>query len=214
MAKFNTNQLHNILKTTHNDLKAKAQALNADSHLTDEGKAAQWSQLTKQHQSELQDIITAAENMGTNITRQVDDLERDYYDTTRIPKSELLAAELGAARIMGRGNLDHEAVNKHLKNMSTATITGADVIVINEAIARGVITHDNLKGMLKAHSPMYRETTRDAEKVQAAINTVMKPLAQDCVMMLADHTALPDISIHGMVAIESITGPEGIDVEM
>lgn len=214
MPKFNTNQLHNILQATHNDLKTKAQTLSADTHLTAEGKAAQWARLTNKHHSELQDVITIIEDMGTNITRQVDDLERDYYDTTRIPKSELLAAELGAARIMGRGNLDHEAVNNHLKNMSTATITGADVIVINEAIARGVITHDNLKDMLKAHSQLYRETTREAEKVQTAINTVMKPLAQDCVMMLTDHTALPDINVHGMVAIESITGPEGIDVEM
>ncbi|MFV8380082.1 hypothetical protein [Corynebacterium hindlerae] len=214
MAKFNTNELHRILKATHHDLKTKAQALNADSHLTDEGKAAQWSQLTKKHQSELQDVITAVENMGTNITRQVDDLERDYYDTTRIPQSELLAAELGAARIMGRGKMDIQSIHNHINRISKGTITGADIIVINEAMARGVVSLDDVRTSIEASSGLYHSATREANKVQAAINTIMKPLAKECASMIADYRATVPDSVANTVAIESITGPDGIDMDM
>lgn len=104
--------------------------------------------------------------------RQADKARAKLYPKAN-DATEQLAAELAVSRIMGRGNFDRESL---LQQFDTLGTTATRTLLIEESIARGVISSEEIEGYSKQTNDEYRTLVNQAQKAATLANMVDKQL--------------------------------------
>lgn len=141
-------------------------AVDADTDLTDSGKAAQWERLTTEHAKVVAQIETALETIGKNVTSAVQ-AERDKALPTATTDTGGVRAELEAQRILARGNLkSHGDIWTYFtEHGATPTRT----TIVDEFEQRGIIDRESINGMIYEDSPEFARLL-DMSKKFATVN--------------------------------------------
>ena len=100
--------------------------------------------------------------------RQADKARAKLYPKAN-DATEQLAAELAVSRIMGRGNFDRESL---LRQFDTLGTTATRTLLIEESIARGIISQDAVEGYTKQTNEDYYQLTKQAQKAAALARSV------------------------------------------
>ena len=105
------------------------------------------------------------------------DLAREKEVTKQMPEAtspvESIAAELAAARVLKRGDLDGKALKGIWEEMG---VGAARTVAFKELVARGVIGDDYLEGLLSMNSPYLATTLKETGTVKSFTALVTKAL--------------------------------------
>lgn len=146
----------------------------ADTTLTTEGK--------KQRAHRAFESLKYGDNLA-NLRQALDvlkagvDLAREQEIKEQMPEAfspmESVAAELAAARVLKRGDLDGKALKGLWEEMG---VGAARTIAFKELEARGEIGEDYLEGLLSMNSPYLATTLKETGAVQSFTALVNKAL--------------------------------------
>lgn len=113
-----------------------------------------------------------------NADAEYRELVAEHLDMPKTTAVERVAAELEAARIMGRGPLEIKEVIKLVGPANEAVSHPARVIIMGEAVARGVVERDALEAVLTDLSPLTEGFRKKGILIRTAVNSVLVPVVR------------------------------------
>lgn len=106
------------------------------------------------------------------------ELVTEHLDMPKTTPMEKVAAELEATRIMARAPLEINAIMKLVDPANETVSHPARVIIMGEAVARGVVERDTLEAVLADFSPMTDAFRKKGILVLTAVNNVLVPVVR------------------------------------
>lgn len=161
-------------KSLHDEVSNVIAYCMDDTTLTTEGKKqrANRSFESMKYGDNLENLRQALDVLKAGV-----DLAREKEIKKQMPEAsspvESIAAELAAARVLKRGDLDGKALKELWEEMG---VGAARTVAFKELVARGVIGDDYLEGLLSMNSPYLATTLKETGTVQSFTALVTKAL--------------------------------------
>lgn len=167
------------LLTTHDKATREVEAIYARSgELTTEG-------MSKERERRLAPLRTTVEKaknhidaLLVNADAEYRELVAEHLDMPKTTPMEKVAAELEAARIMGRRPMEINQIIKLVDPANEAVSHRARVIIMGEAVDAGVVERDTLEAVLSDFSPMVDAFQKKSVLVRTAVNNVLVPVVR------------------------------------
>lgn len=140
--------------------------------LTEEGKRKEWESKTAIHRTRLERLEKA---MGDLVAAADSRLEKAWEKLWPVATGEQATqtAEMFAARVLGRGQMDVEALDKIAGEVPSPGRT----IVLGEIVARGWFDQDTVDGFL-ASDPEYQQISREVAAIKADVSVLNMQLGK------------------------------------
>lgn len=163
-----------------------ARKIGESDHHTDTGKDDAYTRNTAEHREHLAKLTAKVEEITTTAEQHHADV---YATVMPTPQNDTaaVAAELQAARILARPDMnDPASIGEYI---TTAPASPARTAVIQELVARGVISDETANAHLLGAHPDYLAATRGLNAAQTVTSTVYRPRLQALARRLEDRTA-------------------------
>lgn len=208
----NVSNVYLELISLYSDLRTAADTLNRKTHLTLEGKRAEWDKTREARTTRLERLETHIEALTESMDAYVHDSLHEVTDTSRIPVGSRVTAELEASRILSRGPLNLDAAKGFVQRAFNEPDAYGYIIAANEAMERGVLTVAMLDAFITELSPAYIDVLKKQVLLTTAINNVLKPWVRECAGLI-DNYQMPDNQPEKtIVELNEVVGKGGLVV--
>lgn len=144
--------------------------------LTPEGMRAELERSLAPHRANVEKAAAHLDAVEKAAEAELEALEAESLSMPKVTATERVAAELEARRVMERGPLELDGVLALVGPHHESVSLPARVIVLGEAVARGVVGREALAAQLLAVSPLAAAAAEKARAVREVLNNVHRPV--------------------------------------